>query len=173
MDTKKLRRAFNLQAYNCCKRVDALGNRIEMRLTFEQWLQIWVDSGKLEKRGRKSGCYVMSRIDDIGHYEIGNVVIQTFRDNVKDTGKRLGRSRPRPWVTKALKGRPRDPEASRKCSESLKGVKKSEAHNRANSEAQRLIKKTCQHCGKTGGMLGMNRWHGDNCKFKVDDQRST
>lgn len=74
-----------LQKYKCKsshKRVDKLGNSIEMRLTFEEWLKVWEDSGKLHLMGSGVGKYVMCRKDDIGHYEIGNVFIASGLDNI-------------------------------------------------------------------------------------------
>ncbi len=48
---------------------------MQMKLSFEQWLKVWVDSGKWYERGRKKGQYCMCRRNDVGHYEIGNVYI--------------------------------------------------------------------------------------------------
>lgn len=48
-------------------------------------------------------------------------------------------------VSKALKGRPRHPNA---------GIKKG-SHQKIS---------TCPHCGKTGGIGGLKRYHFDNCK---------
>lgn len=62
-------------------RFDKLGNKIEMLLTFEEWYKIWIDSGHYEQRGIHKGCYCMSRKNDIGHYEIGNVDIKTCEEN--------------------------------------------------------------------------------------------
>lgn len=62
-------------------RYDANGNRILMKLSYEEWKNIWLSSGKYHLRGRKAGCYVMSRNNDIGHYEIGNVEIVSIAVN--------------------------------------------------------------------------------------------
>ena len=64
-------------------KIDAAGNPVEFRLSFDEWLKIWEDSGKLSQRGNKKGCYVMSRYNDLGHYEVGNVFIQEHSDNVR------------------------------------------------------------------------------------------
>lgn len=48
---------------------------IEWKLTFEEWMEIWENSGKYEERGRTRGSYVMARILDMGPYEKGNVKI--------------------------------------------------------------------------------------------------
>jgi hypothetical protein len=66
---------------------------IDFKLTFEEWLDIWQTSGFYEKRGRGRGTYVMSRYNDTGAYEIGNVFIQSNAQNIidaKNTGRRKG-----------------------------------------------------------------------------------
>ena len=64
-------------------KIDAAGNPVEFRLSFDEWLNIWEASGKLSQRGIRKGCYVMSRYNDLGHYEVGNVFIQEHSDNVR------------------------------------------------------------------------------------------
>ena len=64
-------------------RVDAQGNPIEFKLTFEQWKDIWINSGFWHLRGNKKGQYCMSRYNDIGHYEVGNVYIQPNAENTR------------------------------------------------------------------------------------------
>ena len=57
---------------------------VAWKLTFPQWLKIWKQSGKLTKRGRDSGQYVMARNGDKGSYSVGNVSIITNRQNSID-----------------------------------------------------------------------------------------
>ncbi len=58
---------------------------IQFLLTFDEWWNIWNESGKYNQRGCKKGQYVMSRKGpDIGPYEIGNVFIQTNSANVSE-----------------------------------------------------------------------------------------
>jgi hypothetical protein len=57
---------------------------IEMRLTFEEWKDIWIASGHWERRGRGAEKYCMCRIEDEGHYEVGNVFIAQNKLNVSD-----------------------------------------------------------------------------------------
>ena len=78
-------RAYRNQIARCRHKTDANGHPVEMRLTFEQWSEIWKDSGHWDQRGTRKGCYCMSRINDIGHYELGNVVIQLHSQNSSDT----------------------------------------------------------------------------------------
>lgn len=66
------------------RRVDKNGVPIKFILTFEEWLRLWIDSGHLHERGLGPGKYVMSRIGDIGNYEIGNVVIKSGADNTRE-----------------------------------------------------------------------------------------
>jgi hypothetical protein len=53
---------------------------IEFLLSFEEWYNIWQQSGK--QRGRGSDLYCMARHNDIGPYAIGNVSIITNRENL-------------------------------------------------------------------------------------------
>lgn len=48
---------------------------IPFLLSFKQWWEIWQQSGKWKQRGFKRGQYYMTRLDDRGAFEIGNIVI--------------------------------------------------------------------------------------------------
>ena len=72
-----------LRAYTQQKN-NAQHRGFEMRLAFEEWKQIWIDSGYWNERGRGACKYCMMRKDDLGHYEIGNVFIGTNAQNVSD-----------------------------------------------------------------------------------------
>lgn len=61
-------------------RKDKNGDPIEFRLTFEEWKKLWEDSGRLPNRD-----YVLSRKNDIGHYELGNVYVNHNLLNVMET----------------------------------------------------------------------------------------
>jgi hypothetical protein len=78
---------------------------LEMRLTFEEWKQIWLDSGHWEERGRGARKYCMMRKGDLGHYEVGNVFIGTGAQNVSDGNL----------------GKPTSPETRQKIASALKG----------------------------------------------------
>ena len=62
---------------------------LSLTLSFDEWLAIWTNSGKLDLRGRGAGKYCMSRVGDKGGYDMGNVFIQSFSANSADahTGK--------------------------------------------------------------------------------------
>ena len=76
LDENTLKVKYKLKIASTKSRVDKNGNPIEMRLTYEEWKQLWTDFGKLP-----GYPYVLSRKNDIGHYEINNVFIQHTRDN--------------------------------------------------------------------------------------------
>ncbi len=90
MDYRKAKRAFNDQRQHTKGRRDVDGNAIEFRLTFEEWADIWVESGQWAFRGNRKGCHCMCRKNDRGHYEVGNVYIGLHSDNTRDG--RTGRS---------------------------------------------------------------------------------
>lgn len=50
---------------------------IAFLLSFDEWLEIWVKSGRLLSRGRRRDEYCMARFGDVGPYAIGNVEIIT------------------------------------------------------------------------------------------------
>ena len=90
------------------QRIRAKQRQIEFKLTFDEWWDIWQSSGKWEQRGCHKGQYVMSRYNDIGAYEVGNVFIQTTEENLSAT---QGVSRPKPEgfglkISAIVKGRP-------------------------------------------------------------------
>lgn len=89
MDYRLARKRYQAQRLRPV-RYDAEGTLIEMRLTFEQWLGIWVESGKWELCGNSKGKYCMGRYNDLGHYELGNVSIVPFEENCGDS--RRGKS---------------------------------------------------------------------------------
>lgn len=78
-----LRTAYRTQKYN------ARNRGVQFLLSFDQWLAIWRDSGKLDQRGRGIGKFCMSRRGDAGAYEVGNVFIQEHVANSQE-GSRLG-----------------------------------------------------------------------------------
>jgi hypothetical protein len=70
----------------------AIARDIPFTLSYEEWYQIWFESGHIEERGRRRGQYCMSRIGDVGGYEKGNVFIQLHSKNV--TAAHQGVKRP-------------------------------------------------------------------------------
>ena len=80
IELAKLR--WHQQKAQAKNRKDKNGNPIVWKLSFDEWITIWLDSGHWEQRGVGSGKYCMSRINDIGNYEIGNVEIKTMNENI-------------------------------------------------------------------------------------------
>ncbi len=85
--------AYKLQSYCNTRRRDRNGTPIEMRFTFEEWLQFWLDSGHWDERGAKKGQYCMARINDLGHYEKGNVEIKLSSANAGEATSRSNKGR--------------------------------------------------------------------------------
>ena len=54
------------------------------KLEYDEWLQIWQESGHLHERGNRRGYYVMARNHDHGPYARGNVSIVLFEINSRD-----------------------------------------------------------------------------------------
>lgn len=131
------------------RRRDRNGNPIEMLLTYEEWAQVWKDSGHWGKWGNRKGDYVMSRKDDLGSYAIGNVFIQSVSDNVAEANRRrTGKSNP-------MFGR-RDGGAKTKL-----GLSTLSEVGKATTQYDY----SCPHCGKEGKGPGMMRWHFDKCRL--------
>ena len=57
---------------------------VPFELFYDEWINIWLASGKYELRGTGKGKYCMSRINDVGPYAVGNVFIQLHTQNVLD-----------------------------------------------------------------------------------------
>lgn len=93
LDIQDARNRYNIQKWHTQCKKDRNGMQVEMRLTFEEWLDIWQQSGKWDLRGRKSNQYVMARKDDYGHYELGNVIIQSQAENCATRNKHVKISR--------------------------------------------------------------------------------
>ena len=60
---------------------------VEFKLSFEEWMTIWLESNSWMMRGKGRGKYNMSRINDTGAYEVGNVFIQSHEKNASDGHK--------------------------------------------------------------------------------------
>ena len=94
---KRAIHCYKKQKASAAKRTDVLGNQIQFNLTFEEWFDIWHTSGHYLERGRLKGQYVMSRLHDVGNYEIGNVEIKVVGDNIREGSQAYGRP-PQPVV---------------------------------------------------------------------------
>jgi hypothetical protein len=97
IDMIQARKQFCAQRCNARVRKDKNGLPIKFLLTFEEWLFLWKQSKVYHLRGKKKGQYCMSRLNDIGHYEIGNVSIQSNRENRIEA--LLGTTRTQPKIS--------------------------------------------------------------------------
>lgn len=55
--------------------------KVPFELSYDEWITIWLESGKYDLRGYGRGKYCMSRINDVGPYSVNNVFIQLHTDN--------------------------------------------------------------------------------------------
>lgn len=101
IEQAKFLKAYRMQKSNARTR------KIPFLLTFEQWLELWSASGKLEQRGRGADKFCMCRNKDVGSYEVGNVFIGTGRENVRDgnLGKEMAQE-VRDKISKSNTGKP-------------------------------------------------------------------
>jgi len=60
---------------------------IDWLLNYELWLEMWLESGKWEQRGKRKGEYQMCRYYDTGPYSVVNCYIGTVEENQKDRHK--------------------------------------------------------------------------------------
>lgn len=151
-ELKRLFKAFKNQIkYVSQRKPDRNGHRIKVKLTFEEWLAIWVASGKLHLRGRGGGKFCMGRHDDLGDYEVGNVSILPWEQNSRE----------------AKLNRPVQQSTRDTMSAQRKGVSKPAEHRAAIATAiAKVPAATCPHCGKSGQHAAMHRHHFDNCKAR-------
>ena len=108
MDLELAKFRWHQQKAQAKNRKDKNGDPIVWKLSFDEWITIWLDSGHWEQRGVGPGKYCMSRINDIGNYEVGNVKIKTMSENVIEgqLGRKFpqkGRTGPRPAMSEETK----------------------------------------------------------------------
>lgn len=72
-----------IEKYNTHKS-NAKRRNIEFLLSYDEWFDIWLASGKWDQRGITSNDYCMTRKGDTGAYAIDNVVIDTKKNNSTD-----------------------------------------------------------------------------------------
>ena len=106
----------------------AKNRNIDWLFTFENWIKMWINSGKWEERGNKGHQYCMARKGDQGPYSPDNVIIKTTEENKREaydigsiktpdmTGTIWSETRRQNHNSKSG-----DPEVRQKISNSLKG----------------------------------------------------
>jgi hypothetical protein len=88
-------KVYNVQKSKARIRKDRNGNPIGWQFTFDEWIDLWVKSGKWSQRGCRRGRYVMARFGDIGPYAPDNVEIKTTDENNSEKSKGI----PKPKMT--------------------------------------------------------------------------
>ncbi len=132
-DTKIAFKKYKEHAFNAKYR------GISFDISFKDWCDIWLSSGKWEQRGKGKNKYVMARHNDIGPYAVGNVSIKSQEENSHEAN--AGDKNPSKRSGKLI-------------SQGLKGHKK-EIY-------------TCNICNKlVGGKTNLLRWHNNNCRSKT------
>lgn len=125
-------------------RQNARRRNIEFALTYNEWIDIWMQSGHWEKRGRGAGKYVMCRYGDTGPYAVGNVYIDTQEHNG--------------YLANA--GKTQNLNHINKRKEALTGKKKSTIAIQNNTLAQlQRPKYNCPHCNKLISGMGNVKQH--------------
>lgn len=150
-ELRKLRDAYNVQKKTQGRRKpDRNGHRIQVTMSFEEWLQVWIDSGKLHLRGKGRGKFCMARKNDLGDYAVGNVEIKACEENSRE----------------AKLGRQHSTSTRDKMSASREGIVKSQDHKDAIAKAHAALPTVrCPHCSKSGRQGGaMRRHHFERCK---------
>ena len=115
---------------------------ISFDLSFDEWSNIWLSSGKWDNRGVGQGKYCMCRFGDMGGYQLGNVFIGEFNQNSKEANLGKVHSIERNLQKSLLqKGKKQTVEHIAKRAQALIGVKqtKERIEKRVNSYI-----KTCE-----------------------------
>ena len=137
-------------------RKDAATRNVPFLLSFEEWCDIWLNSGFYHLRGRGPGLYCMSRYGDQGPYQVGNVFIQSFSQNSSD----------------ANKGRIRDDQYRQNMSKAKKGsVPWNAGKTWSNPKRQGVPqpKVQCPHCLRWGGSA-FKYYNFDRCPLNAQHQ---
>ena len=79
MTKDKLFKKFMEKRMGTRGRIDKNGDPIEFKLSFKEYCKLWEESGKEPSRD-----WVLSRKNDVGHYEINNVYVNHHIQNVLD-----------------------------------------------------------------------------------------
>jgi hypothetical protein len=151
---KRARDAYNAQKAGARRRKDRNGNPIEWLFTPDEWLDLWLKSGKWHQRGCRRGQYVMARFGDVGPYAPWNVEIKTVGENNREAHK----GRP-----PANKGKTMSEETKAKIGEAKKGRNKGRPSGRKGIPHPKMA---CRHCGKLCDAGNLKQHHNDNCRHK-------
>lgn len=75
------KKAFDDQVWHSIQR------GIGFNFAYEEWLEIWLLSGRWKQRGKEKGQYQMCRFYDEGPYSKNNCYIGTVEENQKERHK--------------------------------------------------------------------------------------
>lgn len=64
------------------QRASAKYRGVEFLMTFEEWRDWWLATGRIDERGKLRGQWVMGRTGDAGPYQLGNIECMRAEDNV-------------------------------------------------------------------------------------------
>ena len=192
---KKLKMSYKYLKSYAKRRVDRNGDPIGWEFTFDTWLEVWIQSGKLDQRGTHEGGYVMARKGDIGPYSPDNVDIITHSENIKfaksywkmteeqkkhlseiNTGKtysdehkkKLSETHKKRWESidkSKLKKSVMTDETKEKIKQANK--KRWEEYRAAGKSTIAGWTKPKQECPHCTKIVAGRRWHFDNCKQKI------
>ena len=90
------KRKYHSHKWNAFKR------NVEFNLTYDEWYDIWIKSGKAHLRGSGKGTYCMARHNDEGPYAVGNVSIVTNKQNSTEGATRRDHAH---WLSSIIKAR--------------------------------------------------------------------
>ena len=141
------------QAYGA-HRAGAAIRGIQFLLTYQEWLDIWISSGRFYERGRRVGQYVMARFGDVGPYSVDNVKIITSSENSKE--KKLSEE-----------GRLAIVESNKKLKT---GFKHSQETKDRISATVSKVERTPEWCAKIAAKSRQQR-HSSETKKKISDNK--
>lgn len=112
----------------------------------------------------------LANITDGGEGASGRVMSEASKQKLRDVRTGVPRDKAtRQKLADANYGKKASEATRMKMSEAHKGKPKSEAMRKKLGDSRRGIPHptaTCNHCGKTGSVQNMSRWHFENCKQK-------
>jgi len=151
---KQMQHAYRSQGYSAKER------NIEFNLTWQEWITWWIDTGHVAERGAHKDEYVMSRFNDTGPYELGNIKCITQGENKRESCLNPAQmKRTAAGVRKAKLGKTYEEMYGDRAKSIALKISKS-------AKGQIKIQASCIYCKKTGQKAGMTRFHFDNCRNK-------
>jgi hypothetical protein len=131
---------------------------VEFKMTFDEWLSVWTDSGHWNERGHRRGCYVMARYGDVGPYAVDNVKIILHEANSVEGRTGVPRTAEvRAKIGAAHQGRTFSAEWRAKISAAKRNDPRAKDHLRRLAEAKRGKPQTAEHAEKSRAALRLAR----------------